>query len=73
MSVLTNRGVKVWPNGSSGTFCTDHFGARIKGEGVKTASLTDLLTSFEKAGLSVVKIENLYTLDGKDGFTAAAG
>jgi len=73
LSILTNRGVKTWPNGSSGTFCTDHWGARIKGEKVDTASLTGLLTAMEKAGLSVVKVENLYTLDGKDGFTAAAG
>jgi len=73
MQVLTNRGVKVWPNGSPGTFCTDHFGARIKVEKADTKALTELLTAFDKGGLSVVKVENLYSLDGKDGFTAAAG
>jgi isocitrate dehydrogenase len=74
MAVLTNRGVKTWPNGSPGTFCTDHWGARIKGDKtVNTTSLATVLLAFEKAGIPAVKVENLYTLDGKDAFTAAAG
>ena len=72
LQLISNRGVKTWPNGSSGTFCTDHWCARIKGA-TTNESLIGILQGLAKAGLEVVKTENLYTFDGKDGFTAAAG
>jgi len=72
LSLISNRGVKCWPNGSSGTFCTDHWCARIKGQGSNDALLATLRGLYS-AGLEVVKTENLYSFDGKDGFTAAAG
>lgn len=72
LSILTNRGVKCWPKGSDGTFCTDHWGARILGK-ADTEKLLATLKGLDGAGLTVVKTENLYSFDGKDGFTAAAG
>jgi isocitrate dehydrogenase len=72
LSLLSNRGVKCWPKGSSGTFCTDHWCARVLGK-ADTAKLVETLQKLEAAGVSVVKNENLYSFDGKDGFTAAAG
>ncbi|NBX65902.1 MAG: NADP-dependent isocitrate dehydrogenase [Proteobacteria bacterium] len=72
LSLLSNRGVKCWPKGSSGTFCTDHWCARILGK-TDTAKLVETLQKLEQAGVPVVKTENLYSFDGKDGFTAAAG
>jgi hypothetical protein len=38
-----------------------------------TEKLVALLKGLDSAGVSVVKTENLYSFDGKDGFTAAAG
>src|SRR5690606_4060401 len=70
LSILTNRGVKCWPNGSPGTFTTDHWCARILGK-ADTAKLVETLQKLDKAGVAVVKTENLYSFDGKDGFTAA--
>lgn len=72
LQLISNRGVKCWPNGSSGTFCTDHWCARIKGA-ANNEALIAILQGLAKAGVEVVKTENLYTFDGKDGFTAAAG
>jgi isocitrate dehydrogenase len=72
LSLLSNRGVKCWPNGSSGIFCTDHWCARILGA-TTTAQLLETLKNLDGKGLAVVKTENLYSFDGKDGFTAAAG
>lgn len=72
LSLISNRGVKCWPNGSSGTFCTDHWCARIKGQGNNDSLLATLRGLYDQK-LEVVKTENLYTFDGKDGFTAAAG
>ena len=30
LEMITNRGVKVWPNGNSETYCTDHWRCRFK-------------------------------------------
>ena len=30
LSMITNRGIKVWPEGFSETFCTDHWRCRFK-------------------------------------------
>jgi isocitrate dehydrogenase len=72
LSLLSNRGVKCWPNGSPGTFCTDHWCARILGK-MEADKLLAVLRGIHGAGLETVKTENLYSFDGKDGFTAAAG
>jgi isocitrate dehydrogenase len=72
LSLLSNRGVKCWPNGSPGTFTTDHWCARILGK-CDTDKLVALLKALDGASIGAVKTENLYKFDGKDGFTAAAG
>jgi isocitrate dehydrogenase len=33
LSMITNRGIKVWPEGFPETFCTDHWRCRFKGLG----------------------------------------
>ncbi len=71
---LSNRGVKVYPDGFEETFCTDHwraaFFAEQDGDPVKHQQIVDLLDRMQKAGLDFIKIENLYTFDGKNGFAA---
>ncbi len=32
LSMITNRGIKVWPNGFEETFCTDHWRCRYKNQ-----------------------------------------
>lgn len=78
LTMLSNRGVKVWPDGHPGTFCTDHYRCRFKtteayGTPVKHSQLARLLGRISDAGLDFIKTENLYTFDGQFGFTPAQG
>lgn len=72
LSVITNRGVKVYPNGQPETFCTDHWSIRYvaqsEGSSVGGKQIVDLLGKLVDSGFEVIKTENLYTFDGKPGF-----
>jgi len=72
LSVITNRGVKVYPNGQPETFCTDHwcvrYVAQSTGSAVGAKQVVDLLGKLVDGGFEVIKTENLYTFDGKPGF-----
>lgn len=72
LKVLSNRGVKVWPEGQPGTFCSDHWCARFKGAN-DHGDVIEKLTAVKAANLDFIKTENLYTFDGEDGFTKAQG
>ena len=76
LSMITNRGQKVWPNGAPETFCTDHWRCRYLGdEGgpVTPRDIIALLSDIAESGVEVVKTENLYTFDGVPGFSAGQG
>lgn len=73
LNVIANRGVKVWPDGQPGTFCSDHWCLRFMGENLAAVTIMQQLANLEKQGLQFVKVENLYTFDGKKGFTVAQG
>ena len=73
--MITNRGVKVYPGGFPETFCTDHWRCRFqmaKGKCTPEA-IRNLLERIEREGLSWIKLENLYTFDGKPGFSLGQG
>jgi isocitrate dehydrogenase len=74
--IITNRGVKVYPDGHSETFCSDHWRCRfMKADGgaVKHSEVLELLQEVKKLGLDFIKIENLYTFDGEKGYSLAQG
>jgi isocitrate dehydrogenase len=76
LSLITNRGVKVFPDGMKETFCTDHWRCRFKvgeGETLSHAQVIDLLQKAEKLGLDFIKTEHLYTFDGVKGFSLGQG
>jgi isocitrate dehydrogenase len=76
LSMITNRGVKVWPNGFPETFCTDHWRCRFMMEpqqGVSYQAVIDLLQRILNRRLDVIKTENLYLIDGKQAFSAGQG
>ncbi|MBI2275001.1 MAG: NADP-dependent isocitrate dehydrogenase [Bacteroidetes bacterium] len=76
LSMITNRGTKVWPDGFPETFCTDHWRCRFKhaaGETLDYAAVLDTLQAVYGKGLDIIKTENLYTFDGVAGYTAAQG
>lgn len=76
LSMITNRGIKVWPEGFEETFCTDHWRCRFKPVGTKTIhkeDITKLLSKSIWVGVDVVKTENLYEFDGKAGYSLGQG
>jgi isocitrate dehydrogenase len=76
LHLITNRGVKVFPEGMKETFCTDHWRCRFKtddGSVVTHAQVLDLLQQIEKLGFDFIKTEHLYTFDGARGYSLAQG
>ncbi|MCB0216286.1 MAG: NADP-dependent isocitrate dehydrogenase [Caldilineae bacterium] len=75
LTLVTNRGVKVYPDGLPETFCTDHWRCRFKATGAELPypTLLQLLQQLDEAGLEVIKTENLYTFDGQSGFSMGQG
>lgn len=73
--MISNRGQSVWPNGNPDTFCTDHWRCRYhtandgKYAPIKHQEIINLLQRAIDAGFDVIKTENLYTFDGKLGFS----
>jgi isocitrate dehydrogenase len=76
LSMITNRGIKVWPEGFEETFCTDHWRCRFKpteGNQMSKHSFINLLIEAIHQGIDTIKTENLYTFDGKMGFSLGQG
>ncbi len=76
LSMITNRGVKVWPNGFEETFCTDHWRCRFEVENSNLAdknSIPKLLAEALLAEIDVIKTENLYLFDGERGYSLGQG
>ena len=76
LSMITNRGIKVWPDGFSETFCTDHWRCRFMPNTSKTMlpeEIIELLKRANQQGMETVKTENLYAFDGKMSFSLGQG
>jgi len=74
LSMISNRGVRVYPDGFSETFCTDHWRCRFEGANGKLThrQIISLLGRFSEAGFDFIKTENLCSFDGKPGFSSEA-
>ncbi|TDK44933.1 NADP-dependent isocitrate dehydrogenase [Algoriphagus formosus] len=76
LHLITNRGVKVFPEGLRETFCTDHWRCRFKTADQKVLShnhILELLTQIKALGFDFIKTEHLYTFDGVRGYSLAQG
>ena len=85
LKMITNRGVKVYPEGQEYTYCTDHWRCRFVSSNadIKVSPpmykeviferLLYLLSELNQAGFDVIKTENLYEFDGKRGFSLGQG
>lgn len=85
LKMISNRGVKVYPDGQASTFCTDHWRCRfvsrntylhfeeVTYEKVRYEEVLTLLQKLHDAGLEVIKTENLYLLEGKRAFSLGQG
>lgn len=71
LQMITNRGVKVWPDGFPETFCTDHWRLRLLGEsGVVThGQLIEAFDALTAKGLEFIKSELLFDFDGEKGYS----
>ncbi len=77
LQMITNRGVKVYPNGMPETFCTNHWRCRFvsgeKGGTVTKAQILSLMNRIDQNGLDLIKMETLCTFDGEPGFSLGQG
>jgi isocitrate dehydrogenase len=80
--MITNRGVKVYPDGMDETFCTDHWRCRFvsikssneeDNSAIKHADIVYLLDKIERENLEFIKTENLYYFDDKPGYSLGQG
>ena len=77
LSMITNRGIKVWPEGFKETFCTDHWRCRFEAEDsslpVSKAEIVQILSAAEEKNIDTIKTENLYAIDGARAFSLGQG
>ncbi|WP_035566415.1 NADP-dependent isocitrate dehydrogenase [Hymenobacter sp. IS2118] len=85
LKLITNRGVKVYPDGHPETFCTDHWrcrfvaanavvgAAQLKFTPVPFADVLALLHRLVDNRLYVIKTEHLYLMDGQRVFSLGQG
>ncbi len=75
LSIISNRGVKVWPDGLPETFCADNWRLRFIGKNgtIKTSQVIALMDRLNKADMNFTKAVMLHSFDGQPGFTAAQG
>ncbi len=77
LKMITNRGAKVWPEGLSETFCTDHWRCRFMApqpnQTISHDNIVSLLQRVHEAGFDFIKTENLYNFGGRPGYSAIQG
>jgi isocitrate dehydrogenase len=76
LSLITSRGVKVWPQGIPETSLTDHWRCRFIAASGETITHQDIVTLMGRAcvaGLDVIKTETLCTFDDEPGYSLGQG
>ncbi len=79
LKMITNRGVKVYPNGLPETFCTDHWRCRfVSSAEAETAQVAyrqvlELMDRLHKSGLNFIKTENFYEFEGRRAYSLGQG
>lgn len=76
LKMITNRGVRVWPEGQKETFCIEQWRCRFLADGEKAVSQNEaiqVLHAFDHVQMDVIKSEFLYTFDGQPGYSSAQG
>jgi isocitrate dehydrogenase len=76
LSMITNRGIKVWPEGFKETFCTDHWRCRFKpnkGTVMTKQLISLLLLQADILGIDTIKTENLYDFNGIAAYSLGQG
>ncbi len=72
LSMISNRGVKMWPGHKPESFCSEMWRLRLQGD-VSSSVVAQQISALTAAGFDIVKTHNLYTYDGELGFSKAQG
>jgi len=75
-TMITSRGLKVWPGGLPEAFTSDSFRCRFMaadGADLTGRDVTALLERVNAAGLEFAKVETLAVYDGEKGFSMGQG
>ena len=76
LTMITNRGIKVWPDGFKETFCTDHWRCRFKpvaGKKLEKEHIIQMLQDALNHKIDSIKTENLYEFDGVAKYSLGQG
>ncbi|MCK6580135.1 MAG: NADP-dependent isocitrate dehydrogenase [Anaerolineae bacterium] len=77
LTMINNRGQRVYPNGMPETFCSDHWRCRYfatePGKPITSMQIVNLLNRVQAAGFDFIKIENLYLFDGEPAYSVGQG
>ena len=77
LQMISNRGVRVWPEGQPETFCVDQWRLRFthedKASVVTQEEILKTLQEVHTAGWDIISTENLYRFDGTMAFSSAQG
>ena len=73
LTMISNRGVQVWPGYMPETTCSDTWRCRLMGinKPITHAQIAALLKTFAEAGIDFVHMECLCAFNGKPGYTLA--
>lgn len=75
LTMIGNRGVRVWPDKMPETSCADTWRCRYmaskKGAHVSHKQIAKLLTIFAETGIDFIQTEHLCNFDGQPGYTVA--
>jgi isocitrate dehydrogenase len=76
LTMITNRGVKVWPGGMPETFKTDHWRCRYmakKGAVLGKAAIAEIQLRLAAQDTDFIKTEHLCNFDGEPGYSLGQG
>jgi len=76
LTMISNRGVMVYPDSQPGILCSDSWRCRFMAENgaeVQFSSVLETMKNLSDAGLTVQKFEGLANYDGKPAFSLAQG
>jgi len=76
LTMITNRGIKVWPEGFKETFCTDHWRCRFKpgsDSNITKNTIVNLMSLAVTNNIDVIKTENLYAFNGMAAYSLGQG
>ena len=76
LTMISNRGMKVWPEGARETFCTNHYRCRFQaaaGGTITQQQVAGLLGRLADAEIGFAATQSLFNYDGQRAYTLAQG